>query len=247
MVTEKGIVMELSNRLQAVANLVTPGSVLADVGTDHGYIPIYLTEQGICPRVIAMDINPGPLDRAREHLQQQQKMLPVELMLSDGLNALQPGIADSIIIAGMGGGLVIKILQENRTIVEKLQECILQPQSELYKVRAFLLQEGFSIVQEDIILEDGKYYPMMKAVPDVKNPEKHQEWSQIELLYGRYLLREKNPVLKQYLERELLLKNDILKGLKNRSGEAVHKRRCELEEDLDWVKHALVCYEVVSK
>lgn len=157
--------MELSRRLQAVAAMVTAGYTLADIGTDHAYIPIYLVEHQIVPRAMAMDINEGPLDRARAHVEEHGLTGQIALRLSDGMKELRPGEAQSAVIAGMGGTLMIRILQDSKEMVESLRECILQPQSEIAKVRAFLLQEGFLFIQEDMVEEDGKFYPMMKVVP----------------------------------------------------------------------------------
>ena len=102
--------MQLSKRLQAVADLVTPGSRLADVGTDHGYVPIWLYEQGIIPSAIAMDLREGPLNRAKENIAVHDLSDGITVRLSDGLEKLLSGEADSIVIAGMGGMLVKKIL-----------------------------------------------------------------------------------------------------------------------------------------
>ena len=157
--------MELSKRLQAVAGLVTAGSRLADIGTDHAYIPIYLTEKGLLSGAVAADVNRGPLKRAEENIREHGLEGRISTRLSDGFSALEPGEADSAVIAGMGGGLVIRILSEGRRVVSGLRECILQPQSEIEKVRAFLLEEGFFFLMEDMVEEDGKYYPMMKVVP----------------------------------------------------------------------------------
>ena len=157
--------MELSKRLKAVAELVTPGMRLADVGTDHGYIPIALVQTGKVSRAIAMDINKGPLERAKEHIREHGLEGKIQTRLSDGLKNLQMNEADCMIAAGMGGGLVIRILSEERDTAGSLKELILQPQSEIDSVRKYLTEEGYRIVAEDMVYEDGKYYPMMKAVP----------------------------------------------------------------------------------
>ena len=125
--------MELSKRLQAVADLVTAGCRVADVGTDHAYIPIALVQEGRIPGAVAMDVNTGPLERARLHVAENRLEEKIELRLSDGLAALSPGEADSVVIAGMGGGLVIRILTEGAQTVRGVKECILQPQSEIEK------------------------------------------------------------------------------------------------------------------
>lgn len=137
--------MELSKRLQAVADLVTAGYRVADIGTDHAYIPIFLLASGKISGAVAMDVNEGPLERARCHVAENGLSDKISLRLSDGLAGLRPGEAESVVIAGMGGGLIIRILTEGAGALEHVKECILQPQSEIEKVRAFLLEEGFFV------------------------------------------------------------------------------------------------------
>ena len=145
--------------------MVTSARCLADVGTDHGYIPIYLVEEGIVSSAIAMDINKGPLQRASENIERHGLSGRIGTRLSDGLKALAPGEADCVVIAGMGGGLVKKILTEGREALESVRELILQPQSELEEVRRFLWEQGYVTEAEEMVLEDGKYYPMMRLRP----------------------------------------------------------------------------------
>ena len=142
--------------------MVSRGYRLADIGTDHAYIPIFLVEEGRVPSAVAMDINRGPLDRARENIMESGQEDKIQIRISDGFSALEEGEADAAVLAGMGGGLTIRILREGADVVRTLKECILQPQSEIEKVRAFLLAEGFSFTDEDMVEEDGKYYPIIK-------------------------------------------------------------------------------------
>ena len=134
--------MELSKRLSAAASLVTPGKRVVDIGTDHAYIPIYLIEKKKCLSAVAMDVNAGPLRRAAVHIQEAGFQKEIETRLSDGFEQLKPGEADCAVIAGMGGGLVIKILSAYPEVTCSLKEYILQPQSEIAKVRVFLLKQG---------------------------------------------------------------------------------------------------------
>ncbi|SHJ75486.1 tRNA (adenine(22)-N(1))-methyltransferase [Hespellia stercorisuis] len=235
--------MELSNRLQAVADMVTPGLPVADVGCDHGYIPIYLVQNGISPHVTAMDINEGPLERARENICRQQGELPIELILSDGLRALRPGEVESVIVAGMGGGLVMKILEDSMEVVRELKECILQPQSEIYKVRAFLLEKGFLVISENMICEDGKYYPMMKVRFEGEYVSRNRKWSETELRFGKLLLSEQNPVLYQFMEKELEIKQRVLSGLADRRGEKIVERISQLNEEIRCIQEGIAYYK----
>ena len=106
--------MQLSKRLSAVASLITEGSRLADIGTDHGYVPIALVENGSIPSAVAMDVNKGPLERAQEHIREKHLEDRIKTRLSDGVKALEEGEADAVLIAGMGGMLVIRILDAGR-------------------------------------------------------------------------------------------------------------------------------------
>ncbi len=229
--------MELSKRLQAVADLVSEGQIVADVGTDHGYIPIYLLESGKCERAIAMDINKGPLLRAKEHIAEHGLDAKIEVKLSDGVEALSVGACDCVVVAGMGGALAVRIMEEGQAVFKSLREFVLQPQSELAKVRQYLWENEYCVTAEDMVLEDGKFYPMMK----VKNGAS-EDYAQIELRYGKCLLMQKHPVLKQFLEKEVQTKEAILNNLESESGEHIENRKKELLEELLFAKEALKVY-----
>ena len=154
--------IQLSKRMSALASLVTEGSRLADIGTDHGYIPIALVQKGRIPSALAMDVGKGPLSRAREHIHSQGLDTYIETRLSDGLTELHEGEADTVLIAGMGGLLTVRILSSKREVLGGAT-LVLQPQSDLPSVRGWLTEEGYAITAEDLVLEDGKYYQMMRA------------------------------------------------------------------------------------
>lgn len=240
--------MELSRRLQAVADLVTVGYKTADIGTDHAYIPIYLVESGRIPSAIAMDINDGPLERARNHVMEHGLSQTIELRLSNGLASLSPKEADTAVIAGMGGGLVMRILKNDWKVTLTLKECILQPQSEIAKVRAFLLEEGFLFIQEDMVLEDGKFYPMMKVAPPCPDQvpmiskDIGVEWSMAELRYGKLLLESRHPVLRHFLEKEINLKTRIIENLKEQGTSHAKQRMKELEQELEYAQKGMEYY-----
>lgn len=225
----------LSKRLLAVAGFVTPGSRTADIGTDHAFVPIYLIEHDIVPCALAMDIGKGPLLAAEEHVKEHGLEKYIKIRQSDGVLALKDDEADSVIIAGMGGALVIKILSEGRENLKNIRELILQPQSEVDKVRHFLYESGYHITKEAMIFEDGKYYPMMHAVPgrdDTAYPEHY-------FRYGGHLIRENNAVLGSYLEREerevRTIKKKLLPG---QDKEHIRVRLGEIEERLRLIEQA---------
>ena len=229
--------MQLSKRLQAVANLVTPGKRLADIGTDHGYVPIWLYEQGRIPSALAMDLREGPLQRAKEHIRMHGLDEKIKTRLSDGLEKLLPGEADSIVIAGMGGMLVVKILTQGQAVLDSVQELILQPQSDLDAVREYLHRTGFVIVQEEMVFEEGKYYPMMKAVHG-ENTDDRKIW----FLYGRLLLENRHPVLDSYLQKEYDSCCKLLEKLSKTATEVASRRCEELLEKKHLIEEALAFY-----
>lgn len=160
--------VRLSERLQALAGMVTPGNVVADVGCDHGFLSIYLVEQGIAPKVIATDVRKGPLSAARAHVEEKGLAEYIETRLSDGLSEYQPGEAHTMVCAGMGGKLMQRILLQNMDVTLGFEELILQPQSELRQFRVFLREQGFVVLDENILCEDGKYYFMFRVRPAQK-------------------------------------------------------------------------------
>lgn len=234
--------MQLSKRLSAVASMVTEGNRLVDVGCDHGYLPLYLYLNKKIPSAIAMDVRPGPLSRAREHIAEYGLEKYIETRLSDGLLALSLGEGDTLTIAGMGGPLMERILTAKEEVRESFRELILQPQSDIPHFRRFLREIGWEIVEEEIVLEDGKFYPMMKAVRGEARTVPGDMPYTPEEAFGGLLLKKRHPVLKLYLERELRIRNEILEKLKEA---AADDRRKEVEEERRLVLTALEQYESI--
>lgn len=166
--------MLLSDRMQAVVGLVEPCDRVADIGCDHGYVAMELIKRHTCKEVIATDINQGPLEQAKSNIRAYGMQEYIVTRLSDGVEALLPGEVDGIVCAGMGGRLVINILTQGKEIISRLQQLVLQPQSEISEVRSFLRESGFVIDKEDMIFEDGKYYPMMHVVPCIFGKQEKQ-------------------------------------------------------------------------
>lgn len=252
--------MELSKRLQAIADMVTTGSRTADVGCDHGFVSIYLFENKIAPKVYAMDLWEGPLQRAREHIEAKGFSDYIETRLSDGVEALAAGEADTLICAGMGGRLMAEILSKGHEKAAMMKELILQPQSELRYFRGFLRQSGFVIVKENIIKEDGKFYPIIKAVYGGRSGREMasaggesigetvsadslsgETLQRIADSFGPCLLADRHPVLKEYLEMLQERDEKILESLESAGKQAV--RREELCGELSDIAYCLALYE----
>lgn len=230
-------------RLRAIAGMVTEGNRLADVGCDHGYLSIYLVSEKKIPSAIAMDVRPGPLSRARENISRYGLEDYIETRLSDGLAKLEPGEGDTLVIAGMGGPLMERILRDGAKVREGVQELILQPQSDLPHFRHFLSEIGWEIVREEMIKEDGKFYPMMKAVR-VQNG-KNVTYTEEEEWFGPFLLKNRHPVLKEYLIREASIREKILAGLSDAPSTSAKERLAEVKEEMELIHTALKRYESI--
>lgn len=231
--------MILSKRMQAVANLITPTDALADVGTDHGYIPIYAVEEKIVNRAIAMDINRGPIERAASHIAEHGLEAYIETRCCDGVAGLNAGEVQTVVIAGMGGGLMQKIMEDGREVLQTVSQVILQPQSEIEKFRYYLAEKGWYIEKEDMVFEDGKYYPMMRVV--------HGTMEITNVLFGKfgiYLLKGRHPVLKEFLNKSLETNEAILQKLYENGRTEEDGRVKEIKEEMQHMKAALAYYEM---
>ena len=225
--------MQLSKRLLAVAGMITKGNIVADVGCDHAYTSIYLCKEQIAPKVIAMDVNKGPLAGAKTHIEEAGLVDSISLRLSDGLEKLSPNEVDTVLLCGMGGLLMIKILSEYPQVTKTVKELVLQPQSEVAEVRRFLHNQGYQIEQEHMLKEDGKFYVMMRAVL-VKQVQKYEE--ECHYLYGKLLIEEKNEVLKEFLLREYRLKSEVWEALRGQNTENALARKKVLQEEFDNIR-----------
>lgn len=231
--------MKLSKRLEMIASFVKPGSRLADIGTDHGYIPIALTERGVIPSALAMDVRKGPLERAREHIGEAGLAEQIETRLSNGLEKLKAGEADTVVIAGMGGELEIHILEEGRHIWDSAAQWVLSPQSDLEHVRRYLLEHGFSIDREAMVKEDGKFYTIMDvAGPGRRDAADCSGWRESDYVYGKYLIETADPILKEFLEQEKKTVSGIFNSLNSRDTDSSKKRAGELKKKLDLIEEA---------
>ena len=228
----------LSARLQAVADMVTAGNRVCDVGCDHGFVSIRLAEQGISPHVLAMDVRSGPLGAAKAHIAAHGLEERIETRLSDGLHNYVIGEADTLICAGMGGRLMMRILSDDGEKTASFRELILQPQSELQAFRTWLRGEGYQIVRERMIEEGGKFYPMFSVRPEPER--KYGDTGEYAIFlrglfsnnacdeiddamlcricdrFGPLLLAQEDPVLAVFLKREEKVCREILERLRGR-------------------------------
>lgn len=230
--------MKLSGRLRQVADMITPCNVVADVGTDHGYVPIFLVKHKICKQAIAMDINVGPLERAKNNICREHLADFIETRRSDGLQELRMGEADTVVMAGMGGELMIRILENGKQVLRTVSEMILSPHSELDLVRKYLTDNDFCITDEVMLVDEGKYYTILKVS---HSQGKEESYTPMELKYGRVLIHKKDKVLFEYLKREKNKYNQIAQKLQKNATENGKFRLEEIREQMNLAEQALKC------
>lgn len=223
---------KLSRRLSVIMAMVPGGRLLADVGTDHGYLPIALVEEGKYEAALAMDINDGPLCRARANIHSRRLENRIRTVQSDGLEAIAAKVPetmfpqlssvapDTIVIAGMGAALMERIVEKDRAVIEEAKNCLFSPHTDIPGFRQFLLSRGFSLMDEEMCEEDGQFYTFFLCRPPQKR-EREEKVSKeqipldpVEEAYGSILIRKKSGVLIRYLERDIQKRTALIERLR---------------------------------
>lgn len=213
---------QLSKRLTEVASLVPTGSRLADIGSDHAYLPVHLLVQGKICAAIAGEINEGPLQSAMKQVEKLGLGSVVDVRKGDGLEVIESGEVDVISIAGMGGGLICHILDEGLDKLHKVQRLILQPNVASHFVRQWLVDHDWELKHESIIEEDGKYYEILMAEPGrAEQPYEGLDHLEREraVLMGPFLLKQKTDAFIEKWQSEIEKRNKIVSSLQNTNGE----------------------------
>ena len=216
----------VSKRMKKIAEMVSAKRV-ADIGCDHGFVSIYLIKEKDVDHVFAMDINDGPLKRAYEHVNEYGLTNRIEVIKSDGAKAIKPGEADGAVIAGMGGRLTERIILDSIDVFQKMDEMILSPQSEIDHVRRFLIQNGFDILDEEMVLDESKFYVIIKCSYDASVKRQIDD---VQALYGPVLIEKKHPVLIDYLNERLIKLEDIVKRIDEGTEQKSDKKRARTDE-----------------
>ncbi|HHU63782.1 MAG TPA: SAM-dependent methyltransferase [Clostridiales bacterium] len=229
--------MRLGRRLQTIADKVPKVEVVADVGTDHGYIPVYLIKNNICQRVIATDIKTGPLKKAALTVKKFNMQDRIELRQGDGLQPLGHNEAQVIIIAGMGGLLMKEILDRGRDKIHyPLTVLILQPMNAQDIIRKWLIHNGFMLVDEQLAREERKFYEIMVARPGFQSPPENPVYYEI----GETLIKNRDPLLRDYIKHRINICKNILRELEHASTR-VDTRYMEMQGRIKRYEEVLLC------
>ena len=216
----------LDKRLSAVAALVRQGSRLADIGTDHAYLPVHLVQAGVCPSAIASDIGAGPLDAARRTVTENGLTSEIALRLGNGLATVSAGEVEDIAIAGMGGETIVMILEAAPWVQNEGIRLILQPMTRAEDLRRWLLHNGFSILEEHLIRDKHHLYPVLAAEYTASQPCEDDL-----LIYGGFFTAEEGRpyrlMMAEHLARKAL---GVVRGGDESTAEKLNQLSKRLKE-----------------
>lgn len=206
--------MNVSERIITIVNQIEYRA-LADIGTDHGYIPIQACKTLKVDKAIACDINEAPLSNAKLNISSHDMTDNIETRLGSGLTSLKKDEVQTCTIAGMGGDLIINILEDSKEITQNLSQLILQPQSKIEKVRRYIHSIGFKITNESFINEDGKYYTVINCK---RGEEKSYTLSEYAL--GKILIEKKESLFVEYIKKEKSKLEVIVNNIKQNNSDS---------------------------
>ena len=230
---------KLTARLQKIAAQVTIGHRVADIGTDHGYIPVYLLKNKISPFVIAGDINERPLKCAEDNIAFNNLSHCIETRLGNGLSILKPKEVDTIIIAGMGGLLISELLNSSKEIVQNLDTLILQPMQAQSELREYLVGNGF-IIEKDILVREGRHiYEIIVAKPE----ERIKAIDPIYYEVGLYIYNNPRPLAMEFIDRKIKTTREIIRNIgENVSGPSAEKLK-GMKKKLKKLEEVYLCLQ----
>ena len=207
----------LTERLAAIANEIEKGESVADIGTDHGYLPMYLTKEEISPKVIMADISKGSLNKARRNCRELMPEVKFDFRNGNGLRVIKKGEVDVIVIAGMGGNLICDILGRDLGKAKSCKKLILQPRTAQGRLRAWLVRKGFDIVNEQLVREGRFICEIITAVPGEprESIKLNLEPESIKWEMPYWVANLKNPLVNEFISYKIDRENRILKSMEN--------------------------------
>lgn len=230
--------IRLTARLQKIADQVTRGHRVADIGTDHGYIPIYLLKNKISPFVIAGDINKKPLNSAQNNIEANKLAKSIETRLGSGLSILRPKEVDTVIIAGMGGLLISELLEDSKETVKALDSLILQPMQTQSELRRYLVGNNFTI-EKDILVKEGRYiYEIIVA-----RPGKQEVADPIYYEIGFHIYSNPKPLAAEFISRKIKTTREIIQNIGNHAAEPSIEVLEGLKQKLEKLEEVFLCLQ----
>lgn len=219
--------MNLSDRLIKISEFVKKDTKILDVGTDHGYIPIYLVENKISKNIIASDISADSLKKTIELVEKKELQGNIDSRLGNGLEVIDPFEVDGVIIAGMGGILIQKILEKDKKITDSIKYFIFQPMIASKELRQYLSQNNFKIIDEELSKEGDKFYEIIYAE---KGCEKFKDEIYYEI--SKILIEKNHHLIKEFIKNKIKLTKSVIIELEDKTSKRSIERRNELEKKI---------------
>lgn len=226
--------MILSERLSTIKDFIPQNSIVGDIGTDHGYLPVYLIEKRISKKVIGTDISSNSLRKIIQFVNSRGLNDYIDIRLGDGLNVIKPFEIDTVVIAGMGGLLIRDILRDNADITDSITHFILQPNVAADELRKYLYENNFIIIDEKLVKEANKFYEVIYA----KKGKSYLKNS-IYLEIGEKLIYNNDPLLKDFINSKIIVAEDIMKKLEGNNTSRIKERYLELSNKIQDLKAVL--------
>ena len=223
--------MYLSKRLLEIISFVGKNSRVADIGTDHGYIPVYLIQNNISQKVIATDISLASLNKTVTYVNSLHLNDKIDTRFGDGLDVIEPNEVDTVIIAGMGGVLISKILDNNKEVCDTVENFILQPMVASRELRQYLVENGYEIVNESLAKEGRRFYEIIQAKRGKGNIHKDLHYD-----VGHKLIEKEHPLVKEFVDFKINEIEEILSKLGLDDTDKTVERRKELTKKLEEYK-----------
>ena len=230
----------LSIRLTAVADFVTPGARLADIGTDHGWLPIHLVHTRHAHSAIAADLREQPLQGARKRIADHNLTKRIDTRLGNGLTVLAPGEASVVAIAGMGGRRIVELVAAAPAVIQSLDRLVVQPNTEVYRVRQGLRAAGLELIDESLVFDDGHWYTTLCWIPG----QPQVDWTELDLHYGPLLRQRADPQLRRFLGGELTRVARVLARARHNGAKA--ESLASLQQELEAIEGELARLAIVA-
>lgn len=227
--------MKLDKRLRKIAEMVPQNSIVADIGTDHGYVPKYLIENEISKLVIASDVSEGSLSKTAVYVEEENLSDWIITRIGTGLDPIKPFEVDTVIIAGMGGVLISEILGESRKKAETYLRFILQPMVGSNELRRYLIEDGFRIIDEELVREDGRYYEIIVAENGLQPLP-----TDIYLEISPILVKKEHPLWREFLEWKIGTLEAIVSELEGQHSDKSLRRLEELTTKINKFREVLL-------
>lgn len=252
--------VKLSKRLQTIAGYVPEGAKLADIGSDHALLPVYLAERRRVSFAVAGEINAGPLEAAQKQIKAAGVGSVVAARLGDGLAVVAPGEVDVVTIAGMGGSLIVSILTAGEVKLSRVSRLILQPNVAEDQVRRWLAENGWLLEDEQVVEEDGKFYEVLCAERRPNADERNRQLYRQRKLddtnvlepkeliqFGPYLTEKVDEAFIRKWQSELEKLDKIRVGMSQGGTDTAIRREAELAAERNRIEEVILCLQKVKR